>query len=108
VGHLLEDIVEGADSSHVEPSNIEERRIGEGWAASSRRSWWVVLSCGPHLQHGKTIWGHLHEETMEGEDFSHVDHSAIMVRHCREGVGHLVEEILEGGDFSHVDHHHHG
>jgi hypothetical protein len=28
--------------------------------------------------------GHLHEETMEGEDFSHVDHSTIMVRHCRE------------------------
>jgi hypothetical protein len=39
VGRLLEDIVEGWDSSHVDPTTIMVRRCGEGWAASSRRSW---------------------------------------------------------------------
>jgi hypothetical protein len=39
VGRLLEEIVEGGDSSHVDPTTIMVRRCGEGWAASSRRSW---------------------------------------------------------------------
>ncbi len=41
MGCLLEEIVEGGDSSHVDPTTIMVRRCGEGWAASSRRSWRV-------------------------------------------------------------------
>jgi hypothetical protein len=31
VGRLLEEILEGGDSSHVDPTTIMLRRCGEGW-----------------------------------------------------------------------------
>jgi hypothetical protein len=39
VDRFLEEIVEGGDSSHVDPTTIMVRRCGEGWAAPLRRSW---------------------------------------------------------------------
>ncbi len=41
VGRLLEEIVEGGDSSHMDPTTVMVRRCREVWAASSRRSWRV-------------------------------------------------------------------
>jgi hypothetical protein len=41
LGRLLEEIVEHGDSSHVDPTTIMVRTCGEGWAASLRRLWWV-------------------------------------------------------------------
>jgi hypothetical protein len=37
MGRLLEEILEGGDSSHVDPTTITVRQCGEGWAAFLRR-----------------------------------------------------------------------
>jgi hypothetical protein len=38
MGCLLEEILEGGDFSHVDPTTIMVRQCGKGWAASLRRA----------------------------------------------------------------------
>ncbi len=88
VGRFLEEIVEGGDSSHVDPTTTMVRSCGEEWAASSRKLWLRLLPSRPNHYHCKELWGgmgRLLEEIVEGGDSSYVDPTTIMVRRCGEG-----------------------